>query len=102
MKNCEIIKRDLVIAKWKETDFLKNVNQKSRGWLIDTLICIELIPNQTFRLDDIYKFEVALRKKHPNNNFIKDKIRQQLQLLRDKGIIEFVSRGLYQKKNMQL
>ncbi|MBL7991777.1 MAG: restriction endonuclease, partial [Candidatus Kapabacteria bacterium] len=33
------------------------------------------------------------------NNFIKDKIRQQLQVLRDKGIIEFVSRGIYQKKN---
>ena len=33
------------------------------------------------------------------NNFIKDKIRQQLQLLRDKGIIEFVGRGNYKKVN---
>jgi len=35
--------------------------------------------------------------KYPNNNFIKDKIRQQLQLLRDKGILEFTSRGNYRK-----
>ena len=31
------------------------------------------------------------------NNFIKDKIRQQLQILRDKAIIEFVGRGKYKK-----
>ena len=32
-----------------------------------------------------------------NNNFIKDKIRQQLQVLRDKGMIDFMSRGKYKK-----
>ena len=31
------------------------------------------------------------------NNFIKDKIRQQLQILRDKGVIDFISRGIYRK-----
>ena len=30
---------------------------------------------------------------------IKDKIRQQLQIIRDRGVIEFVSRGIYKKKN---
>ena len=34
---------------------------------------------------------------YPNNNFIKDKIRQQLQILRDKGLIDFVGRGNYKK-----
>ena len=38
-----------------------------------------------------------LKNKHPENNFIKDKIRQQLQNLRDKGFIEFTSRGNYKK-----
>ena len=54
---------------------------------------------ETFTLDEIYKFEQKLKIKYPNNNFIKDKIRQQLQLLRDKGIIEFVGRGNYKKVN---
>ena len=31
------------------------------------------------------------------NNFIKDKIRQQLQLLRDRGLIEFKGNGNYKK-----
>jgi type II restriction enzyme len=99
IKNSEIIDRDLVLDKWKETEFLKSVSQKSRGWLIDILNCVDLIPNRNFRLEDIYKFEAELKLKYPNNNFIKDKIRQQLQVLRDKGVIEFGSRGIYKKKN---
>jgi type II restriction enzyme len=43
----------------------------------------------------MYVFEEELRKKYPNNNFIKDKLRQQLQILRDRGYLEFVGRGIY-------
>jgi type II restriction enzyme len=59
--------------------------------------CIDSINNEKFTLDDVYKFEEKLKLKYPNNNFIKDKIRQQLQFLRDKGIIEFSGRGNYKK-----
>ena len=59
--------------------------------------CVDLINKDTFTLDDVYKFESKLKLKYPKNNFIKDKIRQQLQQLRDKGIIEFIGRGNYKK-----
>mgnify|MGYP001018571371 FL=1 len=59
--------------------------------------CVDLIQKETFTLDDVYKFEKELQSKYPTNNFIKDKIRQQLQVLRDKGIIEFLGRGVYKK-----
>lgn len=68
VRNSKVIKRTLVNEKWKETEFLKNVNQKSRGWLIDILNCVDLIPNDTFKLEDIYKFEIDLKSKYPNNN----------------------------------
>ena len=45
----------------------------------------------------IYDFEEELKQKHPDNNFVKDKLRQQLQILRDKGYIEFIRRGHYKK-----
>jgi type II restriction enzyme len=35
--------------------------------------------------------------KHINNNNVEAKIRQQLQLLRDKGFIEFAERGNYRE-----
>lgn len=95
IKDSKIIDRELVIQQWKETDFLQLANQKSRSWLIDILNCVESFKNETFTLKDIYKFEAQLKYKHPNNNFIKDKIRQQLQILRDKGILDFVGKGSY-------
>ena len=48
-----------------------------------------------FTLDEIYGFEKTLQAKHPENNFVKDKIRQQLQYLRDKGYLTFKGKGLY-------
>ncbi len=70
---------------------------KNKYDLIDIMNCIDSISEQEFKLEQVYKFENILKRKHPTNNFIKDKIRQQLQILRDKGIIEFVSRGVYRK-----
>lgn len=69
----------------------------SRGWLMDILNCINRIPGTTFTLSDMYRFEPELQLKHPQNNNIKPKIRQQLQILRDKGVVEFVGNGNYRK-----
>jgi len=38
-----------------------------------------------------------VKDKYPNNNHIPDKIRQQLQFLRDKGFIVFKGHGVYKK-----
>ncbi|MGC8581819.1 MAG: hypothetical protein ACP5MW_05710, partial [Thermoplasmata archaeon] len=38
-----------------------------------------------------------LAEKHPNNKHIKDKIRQQLQILRERGYLEFKGNGKYEK-----
>jgi len=59
--------------------------------------CVNLISKQVFTLNDINKFENHLKKIYPSNKHIKDKIRQQLQLLRDLGLIEFLGSGKYRK-----
>jgi len=48
-----------------------------------------------FTLDDMYRFENYHGELHPENHNVKPKIRQQLQVLRDAGIIEFIARGRY-------
>ena len=60
-------------------------------------MCVNSIPNKDFSLMDLYKYETVLSLKHPDNNNIQPKIRQQLQLLRDKGYIDFVRPGQYRK-----
>lgn len=97
IKDSKEIPKEDVIKMWSQSEFLRHENRESRGWLVDTIYCIGLISKNEFTLDDMYGFENLLKARHPQNNFIKDKIRQQLQLLRDKGMIEFVSRGIYRK-----
>jgi len=97
VKNSEIISKEKVQSKWKGTEFLRTKKEESKGWILDIMNCVDAISQDTFSLKEIYSFENQLRLKYPNNNFIKDKIRQQLQFLRDKGLIEFKSRGIYKK-----
>jgi type II restriction enzyme len=97
VKNSEVISKNKVQAKWKGTDFLKSTKGERKGWILDIMNCVDAIQKETFTLKEIYAFEDRLKQKYPNNNFIKDKIRQQLQFLRDKGLIEFKSRGTYKK-----
>ncbi len=97
VKKQKEIDREEVLSKWKETRFIQKATLEGRGWTVDVLNCIDKIPSSEFDLSQIYKFENTLKQRHPNNNFVKDKIRQQLQVLRDKGILEFVSRGKYRK-----
>lgn len=58
--------------------------------------CIDQLPEE-FTLSQIYEFENKLFIQFPQNNHIRDKIRQQLQILRDQNTIEFIGRGLYKK-----
>lgn len=74
---------------------IKNIS--SRGWLIDTLKCVNHIDAQEFTLTQMYNFEQYLSQKYIKNKNIKAKIRQQLQFLRDKGYIEFLGNGKYRK-----
>jgi type II restriction enzyme len=73
------------------------LNTTLKGWKLEVFKCVQQIPNQTFTLQEITKFESQLKKTYPENNFIKDKIRQQLQNLRDLGLIEFLGNGNYKK-----
>jgi len=57
--------------------------------------CIDMIGKKEFTLADMYNFITILREKHPDNHNIEAKIRQQLQVLRDKGYLEFERRGIY-------
>lgn len=86
-----------VVSSYNRLLSIRTDKLQNRGWLMDTMACIDLIHSESFSLKDIYQYEDILKIKHPTNNHIKDKIRQQLQILRDNGFIEFTSRGNYRK-----
>lgn len=94
-----VIPRFEVLKKWQKTVFLKYIiNSSAKGWIIDVMNCIDSINKMEFTLKDIYDFESDLKKLHPENNHVKDKIRQQLQFLRNKNYLEFLGNGNYKLK----
>jgi type II restriction enzyme len=96
VKDQQVIARESVTQQFQKTLFLRTQSIESRGWTLDVWQCIDRI-DASFSLNQVYAFADELQLKHPENNHVKDKIRQQLQILRDKGMIEFVSRGRYRK-----
>ncbi|MCF0212800.1 MAG: restriction endonuclease [Bacteroidales bacterium] len=93
----EVLSKELVMREYQLTAFLKEGDLNGRRWLSDVLSCIERIPSQQFSLEQMYAFVPELQAKHPENNNVHAKVRQQLQFLRDRGYIAFTSRGQYCK-----
>jgi type II restriction enzyme len=96
IKDKKITTKGNVLQSWQRTLFLKDEKDtSSKAWLLDIMNCIDALGTKEFSLPELYSFEKDLAERHPNNKHIKDKIRQQLQFLRDKDYLDFVSRGTY-------
>ncbi|MDQ3704542.1 MAG: phospholipase D-like domain-containing protein [Chloroflexota bacterium] len=64
------------------------------GWL-ETVY--DVLPDGQFTNADVYAHESLFRQRYPGNQTIKDKIRQQLQILARLGFVEHVGRGTWRK-----
>jgi type II restriction enzyme len=99
VRNGVIRPKDLVLGDWQKTLFLRDQSLEARGWLLDVMKCVESLGKRDFTLDEVYAFERHLGDLYPGNQNVKPKIRQQLQYLRDRGFIDFVSRGNYRLRS---
>ncbi len=115
-----IIPPEEVREKFKRVKPLKEISVQQRGWTLDVLSAIRRLveergsairnrwgeatdeparedarPTNTFTTTDAYAFTRELEKLHPDNKHIKDKIRQQLQILRNAGLLIHVDRGVW-------
>ena len=88
---------DSIVSKVQRSDRLQVTNVESRGWIMDILSCVNSFSDNEFTLSEMYEFEEILSSKHPDNKNVKPKIRQQLQILRDRGFVEFLGNGKYKR-----
>lgn len=84
-----------VRAQFQRLKPLQRVSTRVRGWTLDVLRIVEAFGEGNFSLQDVYAFERDLRVLHPKNRHVREKIRQQIQVLRDLHFIEFLDRGHY-------
>jgi len=83
-----------VMEKWRLMQSTFKGSFDNRGWTADVMKCVEK-QGSTFTLRNIYEFENHLSSLHPENHHVREKIRQQLQVLRDSGLLRFVKHGVY-------
>lgn len=74
---------------------LAAISTKERGWTLDVLNAIRRLERKEFKTSDVYTFTRELETLHPDNRHVKDKIRQQLQVLRDRGLLLQAERGVW-------
>lgn len=84
--------------RWRSTLFLRTEGEQSRGWLLEIMKAVDAIDRAEFTLEEVYRFEDHLSSLFPGNRNVRPKIRQQLQVLRDRGYLEFTGRGKYRRR----
>jgi type II restriction enzyme len=99
VRNGIIRPKEIVLGEWQKTLFLRNESLEARGWLVEVMKCVESLGKRDFTLDEVYAFDRHLCELYPGNQNVRPKIRQQLQFLRDRGFIDFISRGNYRLRS---
>ncbi len=96
VSNSQITPAREVREKFQHVKPLQQISVKERGWTLDVLNIVQRVvgtdrravrPTKEFTNAEIYAHAPELEKLHPGNRHIKDKIRQQLQALRDRGFL---------------
>jgi type II restriction enzyme len=112
-----IIPPDKVRARYTRLKPIREIKTAQRGWTLDVLNIVRRIvsegraprdpnipgqtgtritrPSDSFTTADVYAFKRELEKLHPDNRHVRDKIRQQLQVLRDLGLLLHLERGIW-------
>ncbi len=86
---------------WARFRFLQTDERAHGGWGAAVLSCVRdmvrISRQQEFTLQDYYTlYTDVLSAQFPDNHHVQDKIRQQLQMLRDAGILTFLGNGRYE------
>jgi type II restriction enzyme len=100
-----------VRAQYKRVKPLEQIPVKERGWTLDVLNIVRRMveerrsaikparedarPTNEFANENVYEFVRELERLHPGNRHIKDKIRQQLQKLRDHHLLVHAGRNCW-------
>ena len=95
IKDGDVASTATVREKYKRLRPLEKLKVEKRGWTLDVLNVVRSLGKSDFDIVEVYAFEGSLSKLHPNNSHIRDKIRQQLQVLRDLGLLTFLGGGSY-------
>ena len=82
-----------VRARYTRLKPIREIKTAQRGWTLDVLNIVRRLGKPEFTNDDVYAHDRELEQLHPDNRNVRPKIRQQLQILRDTGLLIHVESG---------
>ncbi len=85
----------IVRGQYSRLQPLERIEYQNRSWTLDVLNLVRSLRKQEFSLTEVYRASDELQQLHPNNLHVREKIRQQLQRLRDMGLLAFLGHGKY-------
>jgi len=81
-----------------DADDLARLLASLKGWTALTLEAVLRQPDNEFALDQLFATAIpAARSRYPRNRHVRAKLRQQLQKLRDLGLVQFLGGGRYRR-----
>lgn len=95
IQNGIVVPKESSRAIFAATERLGTQAVESRSWSRALLNCLHQLPTPRFTLEQAYRFERELSLLYPENKNVRPKIRQQLQVLRNAGLLVFEGRGTY-------
>lgn len=93
----KIIAADEVRESYRRVKPLAKLPVALRGWTLDVLTAVNGLGKPEFSNLDLYALAPHFEKLHPGNHNIREKLRQQLQNLRDLGLLEHVGKGHWRR-----
>lgn len=91
-----VVKDQLTVAEsYARLKPLQSIKIKQRGWAMAVLNGIQKLGPKSFTTQDAYRLQTSLERIFPGNRNVRPKIRQQLQVLRDMGLLLHLERGMW-------
>lgn len=87
--------KELCRALFQRAGSLSSLSATQRSWTAAVLLRLHHLQKTHFTLKDVYAQEAVFSELFPDNRHIREKLRQQLQVLRDAGYVHFLGNGSY-------
>lgn len=78
---------------------LQTIKVSQRGWALAVMNAVRKLGLNKFTTQEAYQIEIEMHRLFPGNRNVRPKIRQQLQVLRDLGILVHLDRGTWMFPN---
>lgn len=95
IKDSRIAPIKSVRERCKNVEALESLPRSTRSWAINVLNELRRLGLEEFETKDAYTLEGRMSLIYPDNNNVRAKIRQQLQVLRDIGLLLHLDKGLW-------